>query len=70
MKKLFGNSVVPSCTYCQYGRATVDPSQVLCRKYGPVSSSYSCKKFLYAPTKRTPKKPPKLEEFSEDDFKL
>ena len=69
-KSLFGNSIEPACIYCQFGRPAPDNVMILCRKYGPVSPYYKCKKFVYDPLKRIPKRRPKLPDFSPDDFSI
>ncbi len=67
---LFGKNIQPACSYCQNGRAAPDKSMVLCSKYGPVFVHYSCKKYIYDPLKRIPKKPPALAPYSKEDFEL
>ena len=69
-KHLFGNYIEPACTYCQFGRPAPDRVMVLCRKYGPVSPYFKCKKFVYSPLKRIPKRQPKLPAFSPEDFEI
>lgn len=55
-KKYFGNSIQPSCQYCQFGSKSKEGNKILCEKQGLVDPSFSCKKFLYAPIKRIPVK--------------
>ena len=69
-KPLFGNNIDPACTYFQYGSPSSDEHMILCSKKGVVSPYYSCSKFLYCPTKRIPKRMPKLPDFSLEEFKL
>ena len=69
-KQLFGNNIEPACTYCQFGNPASDEQMILCSKKGVVSPYYSCNKFLYCPTKRIPKRMPKLPDFSPEEFKL
>ena len=69
-KKLFGNNIEPACEYCEYGSPSSDEAMILCSKKGVVSPFYSCPKFTYMPTKRIPKRRPKLPDFSPEDFKL
>ncbi|MDL2324464.1 hypothetical protein LJC61_04865 [Ruminococcaceae bacterium OttesenSCG-928-A16] len=69
-KRLFGNSITPACIYCQFGRPSPDGIMVLCKKFGPVSPYYSCKKYIYNPIKRVPRKAPKLPSFSPEDFDI
>ncbi len=54
-KKLFGNNIKPSCKYCELGTAMGD-DKIQCSKFGAVKSYDSCKKFVYSPLKRIPKK--------------
>lgn len=54
-KKLFGNNIKPSCKYCELGTAMGD-DKIQCSKFGVVKSYDSCKKFVYSPLKRIPKK--------------
>ena len=68
--KLFGGNIPPACSYCQFGRPSSDKVMVLCRKYGPVSPYYKCRRFFYDPIKRVPRRTPALPEFSADDFSL
>lgn len=69
-KKLFGNNIEPACEYCRHGSRSSDNAMILCSKKGIVSPFYSCGKFEYMPTKRIPRRRPKLPEFSREDFKL
>lgn len=69
-KKLFGNNIEPSCSYCEFGRPAPDGVMIFCRKFGPVAPYYSCKKFEYDPLKRVPKRPPPLPEFDHEDFEI
>lgn len=69
-KQLFGNNIDPACIYCEFSRESTDANMVLCRKFGPVAPYYKCKKYIYNPLKRVPKRQPSLPQFSEDDFKI
>ncbi len=69
-KSLFGNNIEPACTYCQFGASSSDEQMLLCSKKGVVSPYYYCNKFVYCPTKRIPKRQPKLPTFSKEDFSL
>lgn len=55
--KLFGNHIEPACGYCERGTASKDGNMVLCESKGVVAPFYSCRKFVYAPLKRVPKRP-------------
>lgn len=54
-KKLFGNNIVPSCKYCEMG-SYQGGEKIVCSKFGEVKPYDSCKKFIYNPLKRIPKK--------------
>ena len=69
-KKLFGNSVPPCCSYCQFGKLASDQKMILCPRIGVVSPYYHCKKYRYNPLKRIPRRPPVLPHFSPEDFIL
>ncbi|MEG1551409.1 MAG: hypothetical protein RR355_03990, partial [Oscillospiraceae bacterium] len=62
--------ISPKCEYCMNARKSPDGNTMLCTKKGIVDNDYCCKKFKYDVLKRTPRKPPKLSEFSKDDFSL
>lgn len=66
-KKLFGNNIVPSCTYCAHSKNEgktqfCDANRVL--KNG------KCRKFDYNPVMRMPKGMANLPKFDKDDFVL
>ena len=67
---LFAGDISPACEYCEYGRRASDNVMILCIKKGMVSPYYSCRKFLYSPLKRIPKRQPRLPEFSPEEFQL
>ncbi len=69
-KSLFNTAITPMCEYCSNGRRAPDGEQILCKRTGIVQTNYKCSKFDYDPLKRTPKRRPRLPEFSADDFKL
>ena len=56
-KKLFGNNVKPSCKYCELGKSG-EGDKINCEKFGEVKAydADACKKFVYNPLKRVPKK--------------
>ena len=54
-KKLFGNNIKPTCKYCELCKA-LENDKFECEKFGEVKSYDSCKKFVYNPLKRIPKK--------------
>lgn len=58
------------CENCLNGRASADGEKILCVKKGIMLPASSCREYKYDPLKRRPKRPKKLIELSEDDFKL
>lgn len=68
--KLFGTNVEPACAYCAHGFWASDHQMILCAKKGVVAPHYHCRKYVYAPLKRVPKKAPRLPEYDKSDFEL
>lgn len=66
-KKLFGNNIKPSCKYCELGTAG-EGDKIMCSKFGPVKTYDSCKKFVYSPLKRVPKKELQLANSAVNDI--
>lgn len=68
---LFRRKIARSCSYCAYGTKLGD-EQILCVKRGVVATSYACRKFIYDPCKRMPRKAKALdlEKFRDTDFTL
>lgn len=54
-KKLFGNNIKPACKYCELCKS-LENDKFECSKFGEVKAYDSCKKFVYNPLKRIPKK--------------
>ncbi len=48
------------CEYCRFASAVSVTEDMLCEKKGIVSPEYVCRKFVYDPLKRVPRKPPEL----------
>lgn len=69
-KPLFGQNITPACEYCANSRPAPDGKMFLCKHSGVVCSYYKCRRFIYDPLRRTPKRLPKLPSFTPDDFKL
>lgn len=69
-KKLFNKEIEKNCDICKFGKLSADKQSVLCEKKGILGRNDSCRKFRYDATKREPKVARKLQEFTEDDFKL
>ncbi|MDY4588838.1 MAG: hypothetical protein SPD47_10340 [Oscillospiraceae bacterium] len=66
-KKLFGNNIKPSCKYCELGTAG-EGDKITCSKMGEVKAYDSCKKFVYNPLKRIPKKELQLANSAVNDI--
>ncbi|MDR1631025.1 MAG: hypothetical protein LBS36_12570 [Oscillospiraceae bacterium] len=60
----------PSCSYCAHGRACAVEGEILCEKKGIRLADSSCKKFIYDPLKREPKKAPVLPKYDSKEFAL
>lgn len=68
--RMFSKDIPPACRYCKYGFLTRDKESVLCEKRGITKPHDQCRKYVYAPLKRIPKRPPAMPDFSLDDFLL
>ena len=60
-KKLYGNTVQPSCEHCAHGRKSFD---------GVMPLYHHCRKFRYDPLKRIPLRQPRLGSYTEEDFRI
>lgn len=71
-KSFFGNNITPACLYCENGKAlTVVSDKILCSLKGMVSANYSCRSYIYDPTKRVPNVAPRLDTaYKKEDFKI
>ena len=56
------------CAYCERATILASEEYIPCSKEGVVSQSYVCRRFLYDPLKRIPKKNPLLQVPDETDF--
>ena len=68
--RLFSKEIEPSCSYFIFGFITFSGDSVLCEKRGVTMPYDSCRKFIYAPLKRIPKRPRELPQFAPSDFEL
>jgi hypothetical protein len=66
----FSSDIPPACTYCRYGFPSRDSERILCERVGIVPPDYSCRRFIYCPLKRIPKRAPKLPSYTKEDFEL
>ena len=69
-KKLYGNTVQPSCEHCAHGRKSFDGKAVLCDRKGVMPLYHHCRKFRYDPLKRIPFRQPRLGSYTEEDFRI
>ncbi len=49
------------CIYCRFANDIFETEDMLCDKNGVVPKEYVCRKFVYDPLKRVPRRPPKPE---------
>ncbi|MBQ4128418.1 MAG: hypothetical protein IJD68_01440 [Ruminococcus sp.] len=63
--KLFGNNIEVSCDYCSHSKIVNDHQFCTVNR---VLKKGKCKKFLYNPIMREPKRQKNLQKFSADDF--
>ena len=69
-RKLYGNSIQPSCELCAVGRRSSDGKAVLCPKKGVMPLYHHCRRFTYDPLNRVPYRHPALKAFKEEEFQL
>ena len=67
---LFDPKITPACSYCEYGTLSEDMTMINCKKSGIVSPYFRCRRFKYDPTKRQPKKMPKIKTLDPSLFQL
>ena len=66
-KKLFGNNIVPSCSYCAHSKAEGETQ--FCDAHRTLKNG-KCRKFCYNPIMRTPRGMADLPKFEKDDFAI
>lgn len=69
-ERLFGANIAPSCKYCEHIMQSFDGGSMLCDKRGVVDASHKCRRFVYDPLKREPRKPLPLETREDFEFEL
>lgn len=69
-RKLYGNTVSPSCAVCVEGRRSSDGKVILCLRKGVVDPTHRCRHFSYDPLRRVPFCQPELSAYTEEDFQL
>lgn len=58
------------CECCKHGRLSPDEKSVLCIKKGIVELDAKCRRYVYDPLKRRPKKPLLISKADPSDFEL
>ena len=66
-KRLFGNTIAPSCAYCEHSGKEGDSQYCTVNK---TLKNGKCRKFKYNPIMREPKGMAPLKSFSKEDFSL
>ncbi|GEM_PF-33661 len=66
-KQLFGNSIVPSCVYCEH--SVMEGNAQICTVHKTLKNG-KCRKFKYNPIMREPKGMAPLKSYSKEDFAL
>lgn len=66
-KQLFGNNIVPACTYCTHSKKEGDTQFCAAHK---VLKNGKCRKFCYNPIMREPRGAVKLPTFEPKDFSI
>ena len=68
---MFSKDCSRVCAHCEFGIIMQGGEHILCHHKGIVTSNFACKKFVYDPLKRIPKrrKPLKV-EYEKSDFSL
>ncbi len=65
--KLFGNNIVPDCSYCE--NSSFENGFIACRKSKHISQG-KCRSFSYDPLLRVPRTITLQGIYTADDFKL
>lgn len=66
-KKVFGNNIVPSCTYCEFSRT--EGEKQYCTKNSTLRNG-KCRKFCYNPIMRMPHTMAPLQQFEQESFTI
>lgn len=62
--------IAKECRICEHGRISPDGMSILCPKKGIMNLDMNCRHFRYDPLKRIPRKKPKMQEHSAEEFAL
>ena len=69
-QKLYGNHVKPACETCQHAQRSYDGKVMLCPRHGAMPLYEQCRKYVYDPLKRVPRRLPKQAEHTAEEFSL
>ncbi len=69
-QKLYGNHITPACETCANARRSFDGKVMLCPRHGAMPLYEHCRKYVYDPLKRVPRRLPQKAEHSEEEFSL
>ena len=50
------NEIEKYCKFCENAKTLSDGDTMLCDRFGIVSASHKCRRFIYDPMKREPKR--------------
>lgn len=67
MKKLFGENILPNCSYCEY--FNMENGISYCKKSKTMKKN-RCRSFKYDPLMRVPKSKSFHTEYTASDFKI
>ena len=48
--------IIKCCAYCEHASVLRDEDYILCEKKGVVAQTFRCRRFVYDPTKRIPRR--------------
>ena len=54
------SDLTKACGFCRFASAIAGTEEMLCEHRGVVSQEYHCRKFIYDPLKRVPRRLPEL----------
>ena len=54
------DNIVKMCEYCRFAGHIAGTEDMLCDKKGVVPKGYTCRRFLYDPLKRVPRRLPEF----------
>ncbi len=52
--------IAKCCEFCRFASTIAGTQEMLCERLGVVSKEYACRKFVYDPLKRVPRRLPEL----------